>query len=445
MPTGEVGSVMVVDAADSEALRDAARDLDGLGVRVVLGVDEAGEPSSVGAAADRFDLCVASPGVPPHSALMAWAESVSEEVISEIEFAYRRSDRPWIAVTGTNGKTSTTALITHLLLTAGIPARAVGNIGEPAITVATDISAPNVLVAEVSSFQLALTQEFHPTVAVMLNITPDHLDWHQSMAAYVAAKERVFANMTADDVAVIDVDDSGSAHFAQQVAARGVPVARVSRSQRGAGTATVVDGVLMLETSGGPVRLVGAGELRIRGKHNVSNALAAAAAAEAFGVSAVALREGLRSFMPIEHRLESVAVVGGVEWVNDSKATNPDAVIKALTAFEGQPLTVLVGGRNKENDFTALAEALSSEANRVVVFGEAADELAGALSLTATCFTVAASMREAVQAARELAEPGSVVLLSPACASFDEFLSYEQRGSVFKEIVLHWAAEENLA
>ena len=427
----EVGSVTLYDAADNEALRSLARPLQRLGVHVVMGSSDV---------EGQFDLCVASPGIPPHAPLMKSARLASSAVISEIEFAFARSKVPWVAVTGTNGKTTTTALLAHLLKTGGVSAEAVGNIGFTA-TDALSLPEVKVLVAEVSSFQLALTDTFHPKVAVLLNITPDHTDWHGSLDAYTASKARIFANMTADDLAVIDVDDPGSAPFADVVERRGVPVARVSVSTPHPGGASAADGMLVIETPSGPIRLVPAEELLIRGAHNVSNALAAAAAAHALGVTTADLREGLKTFEPIEHRLEPAGALNDVDWFNDSKATNPDAVFKALNAFGDRPLIVLLGGRNKGNDFRPLAEEVSRTAKAAVLFGEARPELARAFAGLDARVVEAVGLSDAVEAAASLAEPGDAVVLSPACASFDEFTSYEHRGDEFKRYVAALAGD----
>jgi UDP-N-acetylmuramoylalanine--D-glutamate ligase len=422
---GRAASVTALDAADTESLRASVAPLEALGVKVALGCEGLDE---------RYGLCVASPGLAPHSALMRWATTACESVVSEIEFAYLQSSVAWAAVTGTNGKTTTTALLAHLLKVGGVAAEAVGNIGFAA-TDALVLPNAEVFVAEVSSFQLALTHEFHPKVAVLLNITPDHADWHGSLEAYAAAKARVFHNMTADDLAVIDVDDPGAAPYADLVAERGIPVARVSLTSLHEGGASVLDGKLVLQSGGQVIELVGGDELQIRGAHNTSNALAAAVGAHAFGVAPADLREGLRSFEPIAHRLEPVATLDGVAWYNDSKATNPDAVLKALGAFDGQPLIVLLGGRNKGSDFSMLAREVSKAAKAAVLFGEARTELAAAFAATDAETIEAPGLAEAIRSAAQIAASGDVVVLSPACASFDEFTSYEQRGDVFKRIV----------
>jgi UDP-N-acetylmuramoylalanine--D-glutamate ligase len=363
-------------------------------------------------------------------------------LISEVELAYRVSAAPWVAITGTNGKTTTTALVTYLLQEAGIPAEPAGNIGPAAVAVASATGAAGVIVAEVSSFQLMLADSFHPRVAALLNITPDHIDYHGSMEAYAREKAKVFANQGVGDTAVIDIDDEGSAPFAERVAARGVTVVRVSRHSMPADGAYLRDTMLVLHEHGSEVALLGVDELGIRGDHNVSNALAAAACARAAGASLEAIRRGLAAFSPIEHRLEPAGVVGGVEYFNDSKATNPDAVMKAVTAFGDRPLLLLLGGRNKGMDLRPLAVRVAGRVRSVVLFGEATDELAGAFEGLGVEMTTTSGLAGAVRAARARAVPGEVVLLSPGCTSFDEFTDYEQRGRRFKELVAAFGEEE---
>ena len=430
---GEADSVTVVDAGGSEALRMRADELRELGAEVVLSTE---------AVAGEFDLAIASPGIPPHAPLFISATEASKRLVSEIEFAFSRSSHTWIAVTGTNGKTTTTSLVVHLLHTAGIRARAVGNIGNVAITAVAEADSSEVIVAEVSSFQLANIDTFRPRVAVLLNLTPDHINWHGTLEEYARAKTRVFENLAEGDTAVIDVDDAGAAPYADKVAASGADVVRVSIETRHGGGATVIDRMLCLETRGGLVRLVWEDELLIRGAHNVSNALAAAAAAHAVGVGAADLQVGLRTFAPIEHRLEPVAEVRGVGWFNDSKATNPDAVLKALTAFGERPLVVLLGGRNKNNDMRPLAEAVADRARAAVVFGECAEEFRAAFASLEIELVSAHGLAEAVERAAEIAVAGDAVVLSPACASFDEFTSYEHRGREFKTLVRAMGAGE---
>ena len=424
--TGRIASVTAYDTADDEGIRALAHRLEDIGCTIRLGGERV---------EGEYDLCVASPGIRPTAPLMSSAVRRCGRVISEIEFAFIESSQKWMAITGTNGKTTTTALAVHLLRAGGISARPVGNIGSPAITAVSESDPDEVLVAEVSSFQLALTDKFHPRVAVLLNVTPDHIDWHGSFEQYAADKLRVFSNLGDDDLAVVDIDDPGSAEAVNGLVAAGIPVARISRCEVHPLGATAADGVLALVTPAGELRLCREDELLIRGAHNVSNALAAAAAAHAFGVSAADLRAGLTGFRAIEHRLESVATIDGIEWFNDSKATNPDAVFKAIEAFAETPLIVLLGGRNKGSDFRPLARLVDGRAKAAVLFGESRHELAAAFEGLAVQTLEAVSLADAVEAARGLATSGDAVVLSPACASFDEFSSYEHRGAVFKSLV----------
>jgi len=420
-------ALTLYDSADTEHLRSIAEEFEARGVRVHLSACAVVEP---------VELAIVSPGIPPSSALRQSVMSSAKRVIGEIEFAFERSRAPWLAVTGTNGKTTVTSLCTHILTTAGVPAEAVGNIGDPPIALVDEVGPSTALVAEVSSFQLALTEHFCPRVAVLLNITPDHIDWHGSLEAYTSDKAKLFANMGPDDCAVIDIDDSGSAPYAAAVEARGVNVARVSRTGLPSHGAGLVEGTLMLDTSSGALPVLAADELRIKGDHNVSNALAAAAAAHAWGVDLDSIAEGLRTFDPIQHRLEPVASISDIEYVNDSKATNPGATIMALTAFADRPVILMVGGRNKDNSFDELAERAFDSTKCVVVFGEASAEIVAALDAVGAEYEVRPTMLEALSCASELAEPGDVVLLSPACASFDEFEGYAHRGRVFRSSVL---------
>jgi UDP-N-acetylmuramoylalanine--D-glutamate ligase len=425
--SGDPVRVTVVDSGDSEALRTRAQRLRDHGAEVRLGT------STVTGA---YDLAIVSPGIPPHAEVMSGVRHVAAEVISELEFAYRRSRCQWLAVTGTNGKTTVTSLLGHLLAVAGASASVVGNIGTPAISAVDQAGPSDALVAEVSSFQLALSDRFHPAISVLLNITPDHLDWHGDLETYAADKARVFARQGADDTAIIDGDDPGAARLIDVVRARGVRVVEVSIERvPDAGAGLTPDGELVLDTDSGPLVLDHRDELLILGDHNVSNALAASAAAYAFGAPVDRISAGLRTFEPIEHRLEPIRIVGGIEYVNDSKATNPDATLKALSSFPGRPLTVLVGGRNKGNSFAELGHALAQARARAVVFGEAAGEIARDLEGTGVRFGRAAGLVDALAQAVATAEPGSVVLLSPACASFDEFAGYADRGRAFRRLV----------
>ncbi len=417
--------VTVVDSGTGDRLEARAAQLREVGADVRLGTCEL--PAA--------DLIVASPGIKPQSELMRAAREHGAHVISELEMAYRISSAPWVAITGTNGKTTTTALVTYLLREAGIAAEPAGNIGPAAVSVASAVGEAGVIVAEVSSFQLTLADTFHPRVAALLNITPDHLDYHGTMEAYAAEKAKVFARQVPGDTAVIDIDDAGSAPYAEVAGSRGATVCRVSRLVAPDGGAYLRGDTLVLDDGGVEHELVRVDDLGIKGDHNVSNALAAAACARAAGADLASIARGLASFTPIEHRLEPAGVVGGVEFFNDSKATNPDAVMKALTAFGERPIVLLLGGRNKGVDMRGLAERAAARARAAVLFGEAAGELEAAFSGLEIERQSVGGLAEAVEAGRGVARPGDVVLLSPGCTSFDEFSGYEERGRRFKDLV----------
>lgn len=417
--------VTVVDSAFGEATEARAERLRAAGAQVRLGSNDV----------PPADIVVVSPGIRPASPLMLAARALGVPVISEVELAFRVSVAPWVAITGTNGKSTTTALVTHLLREAGYPAEIAGNFGPAATRVASEVGEAGVIVAEVSSFQLVAVDRFHPRVAALLNVTPDHLDYHGGMESYAADKARIFERQEPGDTAVIDTDDAGLAPYADAIAARGVTVRRISRIEHPPGGAYVSDGMLALEENGVVVPLVGVEELLIKGDHNVSNALAAAASARAMGADIEAIRRGLVTFAPIAHRLEPVGMADGVEYFNDSKATNPDAVAKALTAFGERRIVLLLGGRNKGVDLRPLAELANEKVRAAVLFGEAAAEYEVAFEGLAVPRATVPGLHAAVVAGRDAAEPGDVVLLSPGCTSFDEFTDYEERGRRFAEYV----------
>lgn len=404
-----------------------------------------------------YDLCIASPGISQFSPFYQSAQAACAEVISEVEFAWRESaaTAKWVAVTGTNGKTTTTALTAHLLKEAGFAAAAVGNIGETCID-AVAAGATEVYVAETSSYQLASTVNFAPEVALLLNITPDHLAWHQTHQNYAAAKWKAFANLgAAGGLAVLNATDPAvRARIREARAAGGFPFAYVpvgSGQGLGSDMRTVCgstnaafrapSGRLTVALNGEESTLTFIDDLQIKGEHNQLNALAAATAALTLGATASAVAEGLLSFAPLEHRIEPAGTVAGVACYNDSKATNVDAVLVALTAFLPKKPLVLLGGRDKGTDLAPLVAACEQNAQAVVCFGEAADRFYAAFEGSAVpTVRRAATMENALDTALSLARPGDVVVLSPACASFDEFSCFEERGQVFKRLVAARAA-----
>ncbi len=384
----------------------------------------------------HFDLCIASPGISQFSRFYENAVAVSTEVISEVEFAWRESmaDSQWVAVTGTNGKTTTTRLIQHILDAAGRSAKAVGNIGYTCLE-AVSKGGTEVYVAETSSFQLASMKYFAPDAAVLLNITPDHLYWHMTFENYARAKAKIFANMDDAGLAVVNMDDAGVRAIVPMVP-QGTRLCEVALEDTGSPWAAFVrKGVLMVRRDGRETALVGADELAIKGAHNVINALCAAAAALEVGADSQAICEGLRSFMPLEHRLEPCGTIGGVAFVNDSKATNVDATLKALSAFPVGRAVFLLGGHDKGTSLDELARAAQERCRAVVCFGAAGERFMEALKGSALPHVQATHMEDALDAALELAQPGDAVVLSPACSSFDEFDSFEHRGRVFKHLV----------
>jgi UDP-N-acetylmuramoylalanine--D-glutamate ligase len=428
--------------------RAAAKLLAGAGARVVatdlrdaatLGLDEAawrglGIELALGshpdALLDGAGLLVVSPGVRSDAPFVKTARTRGIEVIGELELAFRMSSASWVAVTGTNGKTTTTALTGELVKTLGRPTVVAGNIGVAVSGEVQTVPHDGFIVAEVSSFQLDTIRDFRPAVAACLNITPDHLDRYDSMDDYARSKARVFGNQTEDDVAVLNVDDPRTAALADGIRSRVLSVSSAREVDNGA---FVRSGTVVLRMDGHEQEVVGTKRLGIQGPHNLSNALAALAAAAAVGVEAGAAAEVLTSFRPLEHRMEPVAELDGVLYVNDSKATNVESARCAMQSYE-RPIVLIAGGRDKGSDFTSLADLVRKHVKHLVLIGEAADAMEGALGGEAPV-SRAPSMEEAVAAAREIAREGDVVLLSPACASFDMFDDFEHRGRVFKEAV----------
>ena len=408
------------------------RSLEAMGATCVLGTEKV---------EGSYDVWVASPGISEFSVFFASGRAHASEIMGEPEFAFRLSPERWIAVTGTNGKTTTTSLINHLLNESGLACRAVGNIGVAPITAIDTRAEGSWFAAELSSYQLATTSELHPRVSVLLNITPDHLAWHRTHEAYAAAKRRIFANQGAGDLAVVCVEDAGSAAALPEARATGAEVCELAHEDSGAASAAFVrDGVLTCRLRGAEHRLCAATELAISGAHNELNALAAAAAALWVGAEPAGVAHALTTFQPLEHRIEPVRTVDGVRYVNDSKATNTDAVEKALTAFPNDSVVLLLGGTDKGTELSGFAERVSASCVRAIVcFGEARDRFLAAFAEPTRREGVelaeAEHLADAVEVARALAHTDDVVLLSPACSSFDEFSGFEERGDRFKELV----------
>jgi UDP-N-acetylmuramoylalanine--D-glutamate ligase len=375
------------------------------------------------------DLIVPSPGVPLMMPALAAARAIGVPVWSEIELAWRFLRGRLICITGSNGKTTTTSLIGHILETAGFAVQVAGNIGTPLISRVDISSDTSFTVVEASSFQLESISAFRPDIAVLLNVTPDHLDRHGSIEAYGGAKARMFENQRAEDAAVINADDA----VAPQYAPAEPRAYWFSRSKRVASGCYLRGEEIVFRCEGTETVLLERKDIGLRGSHNIENVLAAAAAARLAGAEPAAIAEGVRTFAGVEHRIEYVATISGVEYFNDSKATNVDATLKALDAFPGNVLVIL-GGKDKGSDFRILRQALRSHARMALLIGSAADkieaELAGVIPVER-----AETLAGAVEIASRRAQPGDIVLLAPACASFDQFENYEHRGRVFKQLV----------
>ncbi|HZG50556.1 MAG TPA: UDP-N-acetylmuramoyl-L-alanine--D-glutamate ligase [Pyrinomonadaceae bacterium] len=391
---------------------------------------------------DQIELVVASPGVPPKNIPLRYMERAGAEVIGEVELAARHLRGRICAITGTNGKTTTTTLVAELLRGAGLPVAVGGNIGTPLVTLVDASREDGWTVAEVSSYQLETIVEFHPTVAVVLNLMPDHMDRYETLTDYGAAKHRVFRNQTAEDVAILNADDPVVASWAAGLRAH-VTLFSVERElEEGL---FLRDGRELVSRTrdGGERVLMTRDEMQLRGLHNVQNVLAALACGLACGASPDSMRETVRNFKPVEHRLERVAEAAGVEFYNDSKATNVDAALKALEAFAehaGQ-IVLILGGRGKNAPYAPLAPLIERKCRALVVLGEDAARIESELKAHARIIR-ATEMAEAVRRAFEAAQPGDVVLLAPACASWDMFDSFEHRGRVFKDCVLQRMRDE---
>jgi UDP-N-acetylmuramoylalanine--D-glutamate ligase len=391
----------------------------------------------------RQDLIVVSPGVPLETPELEQAKKFGLPVIGELELAGRFLKGKILAITGSNGKTTTTTLLGEILKEAGISTLVGGNIGVPVVDLIEPSTPETWSVLEVSSFQLESTEEFHPAVSVILNITPDHLDRHGSFENYARAKERIFASQDKDDAVVLNADNARTAQAASRTSAR---VYWFSIEHRVGQGAWVEDGwVVYRETREAPVeQVIPLGKIPLKGEHNVENVVAAVCAARQAGAESEAIGRAIEKFQAVEHRLEFVATVNGVDYYNDSKATNVDATAKAVAAFNSG-IHLVLGGKDKGSDYTLLSDLLRQRVRAVYTIGAAAEkieaQLRGVVSLH-SCGT----LEKAVNAASIAARPGEVVLLAPACSSFDQFENYEHRGRVFKELVAErrgWKVKQN--
>ena len=455
-----VDSVFIAAGSRNDASVAFLESIKGEGIEWAFGDDALATTDA------HFDMCIASPGIPYWHQLYEDGLTCSDELMSEIEFSWRESadDSIWVAITGTNGKTTTTSCCGQVLRSCGLKAAAVGNIGEVCLD-AVQAGETDVYVAEVSSYQLYSTTLFSPDIAVLLNITPDHVHWHRTFEAYRDAKFNVL-RMSADarskagglckPVAVLDAtndvvrakvrelkalpDDERPLDYIPMGTADGLH--GDMRAKCGSHNAAFLsdDNTLVVAFDGNEHRLVRADDLQVAGEHNASNVLAAISVAVALGADDAAIAKAAADFQPLAHRIEPCGSVRGISCFNDSKATNVDATVKALMAFPGKNVFVLLGGDDKGTDLTELVEATCAHAVAAVCFGDAGPRFIQAFEQRESLndglvIKQAPHMEEALDEALALAEPGDVVLLSPACASFDEFKSFEQRGDIFKRLV----------
>ncbi len=406
-----------------------------------LGVEARPETEDIDLA--NTDLLVTSPGVPIGHPAFAEAKRRGIEVISEIELAYRIAKAPMIAITGTNGKTTTTVLTGRMLMADGRETYIAGNVlaGDiklPLITAAANASPDGVIVAEISTFQLEWISTFRPKIAALLNVTSDHMDRHTSAEEYAGLKARIFENQTPDDYAIVNAENAFTAGLVPKLDGRVLQFARLSEPPDGA-FARGDD--LVVRLAGRETVICTRSDIQIPGEHNVENVLAAALAASALGAEPESIRQAVRGFTGVEHRLEPVATVESVRYVNNSMCTNVDAAVRSVEAIDG-PQIVIAGGKDKGSDYTALAEAFKRRAKHVVLIGADAGLIESAARKAGYEQTTRAeSMQDAVDKARALAEAGDTIVLTPACASFDMFNSFEHRGQVFKDIVKDYAGK----
>ena len=380
----------------------------------------------------RQDLIVVSPGVPSNTPELTTVRAIGIPIIGEMELGSEFLQGQIVAITGSNGKTTTTTLVGEILKASGKPTLVGGNIGRPVVDMVAESTPESWSVLEVSSFQLETIQTFHPRIAVVLNITPDHLDRHGSFEAYAGAKSRITENQTVDDFLILNAEDEPTKLVAAKTKAQIYWFS--PRRQVKQGAFAHGESILFRAKEGGDIEpIMPVAEIPLAGAHNVENVLAAVCAARLAGVDAKTIREAVAAFHAVEHRLEFVRELNGVRWFNDSKATNVDATAKAIEAFPGG-IWLILGGKDKDSDYSTLSPLLRARVKAVITIGSAAEKieshLAGVVKIER-----AGTMERAVAWAQKKARSGDVVLLAPACSSFDQFENYEHRGRVFKQLV----------
>jgi len=382
------------------------------------------------------DLIVVSPGVPVDAPPLVQARSLGEAVIGEIELAAQFLPGPIVAITGSNGKTTTTTLTGEIMTAAGLSTLVGGNIGTPAISLAERAKPDTVIVLEISSFQLETIQTFRPKIAVVLNVTPDHLDRHRTFEIYADAKARIFENQQGSDFAVLNADDPTCVAMGARTNAQVFWFSRHKEVKQGA---WVDDGNIVFRDTTGQREILQVSEIPLKGAHNLENVLAAVCAGALMGCTPEKIRKAVHEFKAVEHRLEFTATISGVDYYNDSKATNVDATIKALESFPAN-IHLILGGKDKGSDYTVLNDLIRQRVKRIYTIGAAAAKIESQVKGAEVVH--AETLENAVRKAHATAQSGDIVLLAPACASFDQFKSYEHRGKMFKEIVASLAPKK---
>jgi len=434
-----VASALFLKARGARVTVSDAKPEDELGEEIPILLDHGIAVETGGHGERTFrgqDLIVVSPGVAIDSPPLVQARTLGETVIGETELAAQFLPGRIVAITGSNGKTTTTTLAGEIVAAGGYPTVVGGNIGTPAISLVERATPETIVVLEVSSFQLETIHTFRPRIAVVLNVTPDHLDRHRTFAAYTDAKARIFENQQAEDFAVLNADDPTCVRLASRTRA---PVFWFSRKKEVKQGAYVHDGRVFSRDASGQREIMLVSEIPLKGAHNVENVLAAVCVGALMRCEPERIRKTIRDFRAVEHRLEYVATIRGVEYYNDSKATNVDATIKALESFPAN-VHLILGGKDKGSDYTVLNDLLRQRVKRVYTIGAAAGKIESQIKGTVE-IVHAETLEAAVKRAAAAAQPGDIVLLAPACASFDQFQNYEHRGRVFKEVVSGLAAE----
>lgn len=417
--------VTIQDAKTEEELGEIVSELRNNGIKLYLGAN----PDDI---IKEMDVLVMSPGVPTDLPFVNMARECNIPVIGEIELAYMFSKSPVIGITGTNGKTTTTTLVGDICKAYYKNTYVVGNIGNPFADITLDTTEDGSVVAELSSFQLETINEFRPKVSAVLNITPDHLNRHHTLENYIAAKERVFENQTSEDYCILNYNDETTKKMSDKTNAKVIFFALNKQLSEGIYSD---EKSIYIRALGYDEKVVDIDELKILGGHNVENAMAAIGCSIALGVPMEIVRKVLKEFTAVEHRIEYVTTVNDIEFYNDSKGTNPDASIKAVEAMR-RPICIIAGGYNKGSDYTDWIATFKGKVKFVAVIGAVKFIISEALDKAGfTNYKIAETFEEAIELCYENAEKGDCVLLSPACASWDMFKSYEQRGEIFKDYV----------